>query len=249
MVSEIANLHGAGWNLDCNYAYQHLRQLTIRGLILGRKVMNGTKEIAYTVSKEGARYLRVHHQFDSAYRSDPARYPADCQHYLRVNRIILEIARNLPLKFWLSHSQIQAENSTNKEGRFARDYDSVAEFRLPVGNVRIAIQCDISRWRPAEYATLRESLAAETRLSLAMLFCDGPPSVGWVAKHFNHSASPVCFIDRAEFDWNKLKTTAYFWSNNELKGIPTQTAMLAAAKRPCPEYIPLSQLRLLRLQH
>jgi hypothetical protein len=240
IVQGIAKYYG----LTCERAWlgEILGLLCKGGFVIANKAMNGTREIAYAVSKAGLSAIRGN-ESDTNLCVDVTRDPASMNHFLGVNRMFTGFLQEFAVNYWMSDFQIRADNMLYGRAGLAKDYDAVTEILLQNSTVRIGIEYELSVKSSARYAELCPSYTAERHLHLVVYVLNEVGMLSAIAPHFKDVGGIICFVSSGDFLVSRAQATAHYWNNGELRSGPLIEILKHVSKRARSVYTPANQLR------
>lgn len=240
ILQSIARFYG----LPCERGWlgEVLGLLLKGGYIIANKVMNGTRELAYAVSKAG---LTALHGNENGNKLGAAvtRDPANESHFLGVNRAFVGFLQAFAVNYWMSDSQVRADNFLYGKAGLANGYDAVAEILVENSPIRIGIEYEMTVKRPARYAELIPSYAAERHLHLVIFVLNEAGMLSAIVPHFKAAGGNICFMSSGDFLVSRTQANAYFWHSGELRSGPLIEILKQVSKRARPVYQPASLLR------
>lgn len=210
--------------------------------IIANKVLNGTREMAYAVSKAGLSAL-YGSETDSIVGADVTRDPANVSHLLGVNRTFVGFLQAFAVNYWMSNSQVRADNLLYGKAGLAKDYDAVAEILVQNTPVRIGIEYELTVKSSARYAEFCPAYAAERHLHLVIYVLGEGGMLSAIAPHFREAGGIICFISSGDFLVSRAQATAHYWNNGELRSGPLGEIVKYVSKRARPVYTPANQVR------
>ena len=240
IVQSIAKYYG----LPCERGWlgEVLGLLFKGGYIIANKVMNGTREIAYAVSKAGLSALHGN-EADANLGAAVTRDPANVSHFLGVNRTFAGFLQKFSVTYWMSDFQVRADNLLYGNAGLAKDYDAVAEILVENSPVRIGIEYALTVKGSARYAELSRSYAAEKHLHLVVYVLNEAGMLSAIAPHFKEVGGIICFMSSGDFLVSRAQASAHYWNSGELRSGPLIEILKLVSKRARSVYKPASQLR------
>lgn len=240
IVQAIAKYYG----LPCERAWlgEVLGLLCKGGFVIANKAMNGTREMAYAVSKAGLSALYGNNA-DANLGADVTRDPASMNHFLGVNRIFAGFLQEFAVNYWMSDFQVRADNMLYGKAGLAKDYDAVAEILVQNSPVRLGIEYELTLKSSARYAELCPSYRAERHLHLVVYVLNETGMMNSIAPHFKEVGGIICFMLSGDFLVSRAQATAHYWNNGELRSGPLVEILKFVSKRSSSPYTPASQLR------
>jgi hypothetical protein len=240
IVQSIAKYYG----LPCERVWLgEILGLLLKGkYIIAIKVMKGTRELAYAVSTAGLSAL-YGNETDANPSAAVTRDPANESHFLGVNRTFVGFIENFAVNYWMSESQVRADNLLYGNAGLAKDYDAVAEIVVENSPVRIGIEYESTVKNSARYAGLSPRYAAERHLHLVVYVLNEARMLIGIAPHFKQVGGMICFMSAGDFLVSRAQATVHFWNSGELRSGPLIEILKLASKRVRSVYKPASQLR------
>jgi Fe2+ or Zn2+ uptake regulation protein len=241
MVRQIAVLHEIPW--QSNSVYRILTKLFDAGFLVARKAEDGTNTVAYGISQAGLKHVRAHGDALIC-DTDVEKDPASLLHFINLNRAILTLASEFPTKFWLSDFQVRSDNSAIGASGFAKDYDSVAEFVLPTGVVRVAFEYE--RWQQSRrrYDKVASVFAAEKYIHQVLVFLDRMDWLEAMMPSFRNLGAFVGFVDYQRFVKEGLNAYTKYWNGDQVYEAPLAKLLEHRCATPRPAYTPIHRLKL-----
>jgi hypothetical protein len=241
MVWHIANFHGVPWSGKGKVVYRLLWRLHELGLVVSRKLNEGTRAIAYAATQDGMAYIRGCGDgllCDTNTQKDPA----SIFHFVELNRIMLTLVRQFSAHYWMTDFQVRSDNSLVGAAGLAKDYDSVVELVLPTGHVRFAVEYE--RWQQSSrrYARVCASLASEKYLHMVIFFLERPGLLKSIAPHFKRLGGFVYFVDCGQFLTKGASAIANYWYLNSLFEAPLRSVLEHHSHKALLKYLPSHQL-------
>ena len=241
MVWHIANFHGVPWSGKGKVVYRLLSRLHELGLVVSRKLNEGTRAIAYAATQDGMAYIRGCGDgllCDTNTQKDPA----SIFHFVELNRIMLRLVRQFSAHYWMTDFQVRSDNSLVGAAGLAKDYDSVVELVLPTGHVRFAVEYE--RWQQSSrrYARVCASLASEKYLHMVIFFLERPGLLKSIAPHFKRLGGFVYFVDCGQFLTKGASAIANYWYLNSLFEAPLRSVLEHHSHKALLKYLPSHQL-------
>jgi hypothetical protein len=198
--------------------------------------------LAYAVSKAGLSAL-YGNETDTNLGAAVTRDPANENHFLGVNRTFVGFLEGFAVKYWMSESQVRADNLLYGKAGLAKDYDAVAEILVEKSPVRIGIEYELTVKSSARYAKLSPSYAAERHLHLVVYVLNEAGMLSGIAPHFKQVGGMICFMSAGDFLVSRAQATAHYWNSGELRNGPLVEILKQVSKRARPVYQPASLLR------
>jgi hypothetical protein len=241
MVWRVARFHGIP--AKCNWVYVLLAGLKKSGYVTTMRTLNGKKGIVYAVADRGLAHIRACKD-NLVCDTNVLKDPASMNHFLALNRIMLQLRSEFKAHFWLTDFQVRADNMQLGNDGLAKDYDSAAELVMPNASIRIGIEYELTQKKGALYAKLCSIFAAEKYLHLIIYFLESPNLLNSIAPHFRPVGGLVCFTNYRDFLLDGTATSAFYWYDEELRTASLREIMAHVAQRKKPEYLPVNQLRI-----
>ncbi len=240
IVQAIAKYYG----LPCERAWlgEVLGLLCKGGYVIANKAMNGTREIAYAVSKAGLSAIHGN-ETDPNLCVDVTRDPASMNHFLGVNRMFAGFLQEFVVNFWMSDFQVRADNMLYGKAGLAKDYDAVVEILLQNSPVRIGIEYELTVKSSARYAELCPAYAAERHLHLVVYVLNEAGMLSSIAPHFKEVGGIICFMSSGDLLVSRAQASAHYWNSGELRCGPLVEILKQVSKRARSAYAPANQLR------
>ena len=242
MVRQVAALHEISWQ-QSNSVYRILNKLFDTGYLVAGKVKDGTNTDAYGISQAGLKYVRAHGDALIC-DTDIEKDPASLGHFINLNRAVLRLASEFPTKYWLSDFQVRSDNSAIGVSGFAKDYDSVAEFVLPAGVVRVAFEYE--RWQQSRrrYDKVASVFSAEKYIHQVLVFLDPMDWLHAIMPSFRNLGAFVGFVDYQRFVKEGLNAYTKYWNGDQVFEAPLAKLLEHRCATPKPAYTPIHRLKL-----
>jgi hypothetical protein len=177
--------------------------------------------------------------------SNAIKDPASPDHFLGLNKIMIEFRSQFQTKFWLSDFEVRSDNSFIGSEGLAKDYDSVAELILPTGgHVRFGIEFEYSQQSASRHAKLNSILLTEKRLQCVLFFLSDPRLRNQLMSHLKSLVGFAYFVEYDQFVQNGIEAPVYYRSEGKLYQAPLSTILKHASLKPMQDYVPVHQLHL-----
>ncbi len=240
ILQAIAKYYG----LPCERAWlsEVLGLLHRGGYVVANKAMNGTRELAYAVSKPGLSAI-YGHDTETNLSVDVTRDPASMNHFLGVNRMFTGFLDEFAVNYWMSDFQVRADNMLCGKAGLAKDYDAVAEIVVQKAPVRLGLEYEFTVKSSARYVELCPAYTAEKHLHLVVYVLNVAGMLRAIAPHFKEVGGIICFMESRDFLASRSEATAHYWNSGELRSSPLGEILKHVSKRSRALYTPAHQLR------